>query len=108
MASIVAVVHPGVDEPHQQPFSHHPQGRVAGVDEGRRGVEDVAEHLIDIHRAGDLQVGSQQPPQPALGGLNVTGPVDELLQQLVELQPRDLREAVPGQQDRRVPAAPVS
>src|SRR5205823_1282649 len=63
------------------------------VDEGTGGLQDVPQHLVEVDRPGHLQVGAQQPAQPAPGGLHVTRSADELFEKLVELQPRRVDEA---------------
>ena len=85
--------HPGVDELGQPAVGcDHSERRVAGADELPGRFDDAAQHHGQRQVPADHLVGAQQTAQPALGGDDLLRPLDELLQQLVELQSRQVRE----------------
>lgn len=56
----------------------------------------MPQHFVEVVGAGDREVCPQQTPQAPLGGLDLAGVADELVENLVELQARRVREAQPG------------
>ena len=65
----------------------HPQRGVAGTDQLPGRLGHVPQHRRQPQITDDELVGPQQTPQPALGAHHLLGPLDQLSQQLVELQP---------------------
>ena len=65
----------------------HAQRRVAGADEVAGGDGDAVQHVGQGQPAVDHLVGAQQAAQPALGGHHLLGPLHQLGQKLVQLQP---------------------
>ena len=76
-----------------------PERRVAGSDQLLRGVDDVAQQHRQGEIAGDHLVGPQQPAKAALAGDHLVGALDELAEQLVQLQAREI-----GKGQRRIHA----
>ena len=69
-----------------------PERGVAGADQLPGRLDDAPQHRGQRQLAGDHLVGPQQTPQPALGGHDLLRALDQLRQQLIELQPRQVRE----------------
>ncbi len=87
------VIDPDVDELLQPAAGcEHAERAVARLDELAGGRDDVAEHHRQRHVANDHLVRGQQPAQTSLGRDDVLGPTDELLQQLIEFEPRPVLE----------------
>ena len=85
--------HADVDELGQIPVrADHPQRRVARTDQLPGRLRDPAQHHRQGQITGDHLGGPQQPAQPALGGHHLLRPLHQLPQQLVQLQPRQIRE----------------
>jgi hypothetical protein len=82
-----------VQKPDQAAVFDEPEGGVPGVHQLASRLEGVPQDLVQIDRRADRLVGPQQPPQPSLGRLNVLSSRDELLEELVELEPGGVREA---------------
>lgn len=78
--------HAGVHEPHQPPVGDHAERGLAGIDELPGGTDDVLQDRIQIGSVRDREIGTQQPTQSTLSVLDVAGPGDQLLQQVVEFQ----------------------
>ena len=90
------LVDPDVDELLQPAAGRqHAQCAVARIHQPAGRLDDVAQHDRQGHVADDHLVGGEQPAQPALGRDDVLGPGDELRQQLIEFEPRPVREVVP-------------
>ena len=89
-------VHAGVHELLQLPVAaEHAERRVPGAEKIPGSDDDLPQHHRQAQIHGHQRIGAQQPAQPTLRGLHVTGPVDQLHQQLIQLQPRHVREAQP-------------
>ena len=73
-------------------MADHPERAVSRAGELAGGLDDVAQHRFQGQVAGDGLDGMQQSAQPALGALDALCAVDELIDQLVELEFRDVRE----------------
>ena len=70
----------------------HAERGVAGADELAGRLHDAVQHLGQGQPARDHVVRAQEAPQPALGGEDLLRALDQLRQQLIELQPRQVRE----------------
>jgi hypothetical protein len=76
--------------------AQHAERRIPGTDKvpGRR--HDLPQHYRQAQLPGHEGIGAQQPAQPPLGGQHVIGAVYQLHQQLIQLQPRYVRETQPA------------
>ena len=70
----------------------HAERGVAGADELPGRLHDAVQHLGQGQPARDHVVRAQETPQPPLGGEDLLCALDQLRQQLIELQPRQVRE----------------
>ena len=85
--------HADVDELGQSPSGRdHPQRRVARTDQLPGRLHDPPQHHRQGQITGDHLVGPQQPAQPALRAHHLLRPLHQLPQQLVQLQPGQIRE----------------
>lgn len=64
----------------------HPERRVLRVDQGRRGLDDAAQCLLQVEFAADRQHGLQEAVDPVPGATRRVQTGLQLLQQLVEPQ----------------------
>ncbi|HEY5148331.1 MAG TPA: hypothetical protein VIJ23_00600 [Mycobacterium sp.] len=100
------LVHSRLDELLQLPVAAvHPDRGVPGSQQITGGVDDMAQQHRQAQIRGDRGVRAQQPPQPPLRGQHVLGPVPQLFEQLIQLQPGDIGELQPLNNTRGVLAA---
>ena len=71
----------------------HAECRGAGAEKIPRGADDLPQHHRQPQVAGYQGIGTQQPAQPPLCGQQVTGPLHQLHEQLIQLQPWHVRKA---------------
>ena len=91
------LVHPRVHELFQLPVTaQHAERRVPGTDQLPGRPHDLPQHHRQAQLAGYQGIGAQQPAQPPLGGQHVIGAVYQLHQQLIQFQPRHVRETQPA------------
>ena len=91
------VVHAGVHELLKLPVAaEHAERRVPGTEKIPGRADDLPQHHRQAQVAGYQGIGAQQPAQPPLRGQHVAGPVHQLHQQLLQLQPRHVGKAQPA------------
>ena len=83
--------------------AEHAERRVPGAEKVPGGADDLPQHHRQAQVARYQGIGAQQPAQPPLRGQHVAGPVHQLHQQLIQLQPRHIGKAQPAGRVRGVP-----
>lgn len=73
-----------------------PEGSVTRTDEVTGSLDDVAEDHWEFEVSSNRPVGPQEAPQPSLRTRHVAGAGDQLDQQLVQRQLRNVRECESG------------
>jgi hypothetical protein len=87
------LIHPFVHELFQLAVTaKHAERRVPGTDKVPGRPHDLPQHHRQAQLAGYQGIGTQQPAQAPLGGQHVVGAVYQLHQQLIQFQPRHVRE----------------
>ena len=85
-------VHAGVHELLQPPVTaDNAERRVPGAEKIPGSDDNPPQHHRQAQIPRYQRIRAQQPAQPPLRGLHVTGPVHQLRQQLIQLQPRHVR-----------------
>ena len=74
----------------------HAECRGAGAEKIPRRADDLPQHHRQAQVAGYQGIGTQQPAQPPLCGQHAGGPLHQLHEQLIQLQPWHVRKAKPG------------
>jgi hypothetical protein len=77
-----------------------PQVRLPGAEKIPGRLHDLPQHHWQAQIPGYQRIRAQQPAQLALRGQHVTGPVDQLHQQLIQFQQRHVREIRPASRAR--------
>jgi len=100
------VVHAGVHELLQPPVgAKHAERRVPGAEQVSGRPHELPQHQRQAQLPGHQGIRAQQPAQPLLGGQHVISAVHRLHQQLIQFQPRRVRETQPASRVRRGRAA---
>jgi hypothetical protein len=87
------LVHARVHELFQLSVTaQHAKSRVPGTDKIPGRGDDLAQHYRQAELPGYQGIGTQQSAQSPLGGQHVVRAVYQLEQQLIQLQPRYVRE----------------
>ncbi len=71
----------------------YPEGGKTSAQQVTGGVHDPAQHHRQAQVRSHRRVGAHQTPQPPLPGQHIIRSADQLPQQLIELQTRDIRKA---------------
>ncbi len=100
------IVHANVHELLQPAVAaKHAQRRIPGAEQVPGRPHELTQHQRQAQLAGHQRIRPQQPAQPPLGGQHIISTVHQLHQQLIQFQPRHVRETQPVYRIRRARAA---